>query len=124
MIKPMKTGENTRRIAALFFFMFVSTALYAAVSEEGVPWKEYLLGQIGVSVRVEENKYNVVAEALRRKEEELNEREKTIVKTEEAGNQNAVKKEKDKGFIALAGVTSVLGGLLVLNFYLDWRRRK
>ncbi len=118
----VKTGKRTHILSALFLMIFCATAVYAVSSGITGVWKEYLLGQVGVSVRVEENRYNVLAEALQKKEEELEEREKGIVQIEQKLLEEPAK--KDAGFLVLAGVTSFLGVLLIVNFYFDWKRKK
>ena len=108
----MNIGKNTHIFAGLFLVSFLCLAFYAFFSRGEHEWKEYLTGQVAVSLRVEKNEFNTLAESLQKKQEELAKREKEVEKKD--GN----------GFYALAGVTSVLGALLVLNFYFDWRRRK
>lgn len=75
---------------------------------------------IGVTITVEPNAYNIIAEQLKNKEEDLIERERVIGESERA-NQ-ATSQHQDKILQYLLGVIGMLIVLILLNFFLDWRR--
>lgn len=78
-----------------------------------------LAAAVGVSVGVEPNPYNSLAEQLNQKEEALTLREKRLREAENA--QAATTQRKDRTLQYLLGLTSFLVFLIILNFVLDWR---
>ena len=83
----------------------------------GVLGQKNLLSQkgevVGAFASVAPNPYNTLAKELLNREAELNERERHIVERQEKSQQTPT------------WIVYILGGfgsLLVLNFYLDWRR--
>lgn len=77
---------------------------------------------IGVGAAVPPNEYNVLAEELRRKEAELAEREAAL-RGETRPDASDERKHDPLLAISLAA-TLILFALLLLNFYLDWRRER
>jgi len=112
---------NIHQLSALFIIALVITGVYGLKNEKEAT-REYLLGQIGVQMRVKENQYNTLAKELGDWEKELDTREKTIERNKNLQAQGDA--ETTSAFLVLVIITSLLGGLLVTNFYLDWKRKK
>jgi hypothetical protein len=68
-----------------------------------------------ISMSVEENPYNKVAAQLQQKEKRISEREDLL---------NRYEKELQRGNMALALFVLLLFLLIMLNFYLDYHRKK
>lgn len=77
---------------------------------------------IGVGAAVVPNEYNILAEELKRKEAELAEREAAL----RAGTANTplATRERDPLLVVSVAAAIILFALLLLNFYLDWRRER
>lgn len=73
---------------------------------------------IGVGAAVPPNEYNILAEELKRKEAELREREAAL----RSAPGVLPARERDPLLAVSVAATIILFVLLVLNFYLDWRR--
>ncbi len=73
----------------------------------------------GTEVEVSENPYNTLAQQLREREEELDEREAVLLETLE-------ERESDNRVVSnlMLGLILVLFVLLFINFYLDYSTRK
>lgn len=82
---------------------------------------------IGMSVSIPENPVNKLARELNEKEAALDEREAQIVQKEKELNKAVVREVNNDFriyFYSLAGGIILLFGLVLLNFYLDFRRRQ
>ena len=77
---------------------------------------------VGVSTSVPENPFNKLASQLKEKEEALALKEQELnLKAEELSSDNG---GQDILIIVLGAGIVVLFGLVLLNYYLDYRRRK
>ena len=89
---------------------------------------EQFANAVGVNVGVEENQYNTVAQQLREKEKELDNRERSLLDLEREIITQISEERKSQRvlFLYVSVVGSVLMVFLVLNFYFDmkWRRGK
>jgi hypothetical protein len=78
---------------------------------------------IGMTAGVEENGYNTIAQALKEKETILTERERYLAEKEAVILRAESERNAKISFLAI-GIGSVLLGLILLNFYLDAKRRR
>lgn len=117
-IKDMRKRRHI--ISALFVISLFTTGVYGFTREEKLAW-EYLLGQVGATLQVAENPYNTLAKDLQNWEDDLNKREQELAEGLVIQNGSEV---SESTFLVLVIITSILGGLLVVNFYLDWKRRR
>lgn len=77
------------------------------------------VGSVGTEMEVAENPYNTLAQQLREREEELDEREEVLLKTlEERNDENRWMSNLIMGSITLLFI------LILFNFYLDYRTRQ
>ena len=76
---------------------------------------------VGISTSVPENPYNKLAKDLRDKEDELDLREQELFEKEKALGSGG---QKDFLVIAMGAGIIVLFTLVLLNYYLDYKRRK
>ena len=80
---------------------------------------KYFLAQVGVTVGVKPNPFNTLAQQLDKKEEDLKAKEQLLEKR--------ILEENNLGDQTLQYLLFIGGGLLalvVLNFYLDYRRKR
>lgn len=78
---------------------------------------------VGASAGVLPNEYNTLAQSLFQKETEVNQRERALAEREAEVMREGSR--KDTLLISLAlSVGFLLMVLILLNFYLDWKRRK
>lgn len=77
---------------------------------------------VGMSVGVEENPFNKLALELKNKENQLNEREQELDQKEMA--LNAENKKQDFLIMTMGFGIWVLFCLILINFYLDYKKRK
>ena len=110
---------------ALLFFVFITTSPSSVVKQYVIAITSQLGNAIGVSVGVEENSFNKLAQELdayehviKEREVDLNEREIILIEKEEE-----IEKSNNLIFISL-GVGILILILLLVNFYLDWKRGK
>ncbi|KKU51010.1 MAG: hypothetical protein UX72_C0028G0005 [Parcubacteria group bacterium GW2011_GWA2_47_10] len=89
---------------------------------EGMMMRELGSG-VGVAIGVLPNDVNVLAQELKEKEMSLNELE-ALLKQKESGISQATFEEQNKAFWVIGIIGGALLSLIVLNFYLDWRRRR
>lgn len=80
---------------------------------------------VGMSVEIESNQYNTLASVLQEKEEELNERELRIEEMEKQvlAELSEERKENRRIFLYISFVGLILLSLIMINFYMDWRKR-
>ncbi len=114
-------------LVAIFSFSYYNGFFLERTSFFGGP-----LGQaanaVGVSIGVEENEYNRIAQQLKERAEELDEKEKSLQEIEEEILEELREERREERqaflFMSLGGV--VMFGLISANFYYDiaWRRTK
>ena len=75
-----------------------------------------------MSVSVPENPFNRLALQLKEKEERLNQKE--IELSEREKDLRNIKSGQNRLVTGLLVGIVILFGLVILNYYLDWRRRK
>lgn len=80
---------------------------------------QFLFGQIGLGASVPPNPYNTLAEQLTDWQGELATREQQLDEREEAFRDGEQKLNRLLGMAVI-----IIAGLLGLNFYLDWHRRR
>ena len=91
---------------------------------------KYFIAQVGsavgVTVGVAPNPFNTLAQQLKEKELALADREKELQQEEAAFGKKIDKKlaTQNKIFLYLLIVGGILALLVLLNFYLDYRRRR
>jgi len=116
-------------IAVVTVFSFLH---YNAFFFESSPGFSYVLQQaanaVGVTIGVEENQYNRIAQQLREKEEELDSRETSLLELEQKIKDQISEDRRfeRRAYLYISLVGAAVLSLLALNFYLDlkWRRRK
>ncbi|OGG40810.1 hypothetical protein A3A21_01100 [Candidatus Jorgensenbacteria bacterium RIFCSPLOWO2_01_FULL_45_25b] len=89
--------------------------------------KHKLLGQLGSGVGVfavvEPNPLNTIAKQLKTKEKELEKKETMLQERENATSQRGIEIDKNILYV-LMFLSTLLFILVVINFYLDWKRGK
>ena len=71
---------------------------------------------------IEPNEYNRLAQEIKEKQEELERREAVVVEKEAVSAEDKVVNDRVVAYVI--AISSLLLILVILNFYLDWRRRK
>lgn len=105
-------GQRAGKMSRMAFFCLFCVA--AAVIFP-VPFLGGAEAATNISMSVEENPYNKVAAQLQQKEKNINEREALL---------NKYEKELQRGNMTLALFVLALFLLIMLNFYLDYHRRR
>jgi hypothetical protein len=77
---------------------------------------------IGITAGVPENDYNKLAQALKEKDKALTERERNLAKTEMTV-LNAQRENNTRLVWLIMAIGFVLLSLILINFYLDKKRR-
>jgi hypothetical protein len=112
----------------LLFLLIIIVGFFSLIGLNPINITEFLgakFGQaVGMSVSIPENPFNRIALQLKEKENNLNEREaalsakeKQISQTEIGGGQNNLMR------VLIVGII-ILFILVIVNYYLDYRRRK
>lgn len=108
--------------SVLLFSITFGNAFLHSVGEGGTLVAEKLGAQVGVSVGVSPNEFSDLAEEITKKQEELQAREIAVTEKEKA----LAKREEISSFFSLEWYVTVMAFILLLlvllNFYLDWRR--
>ena len=78
---------------------------------------------VGMSVAIPENPFNKLALDLKNKENILNERELALSEKEK-DLQSQASTNNNLSIVLMAGGIVVLFFLVLLNYYLDWKRKK
>lgn len=111
----------------LFFFLFILVSFLYYLGLNPVDVGRFVGSKIGsavgMSISVPENPFNKVALQLEEREEELDERAKALAIREVELDKQAQIDNNPVIFFLLAGI-AVLFFLIILNYYLDYRRRK
>lgn len=80
---------------------------------------------IGMGATIQPNEFNSLAQSLEQKQTELTEREKSLIAREEALGREyreTIASNNRLTLMVIGGVTLILITLILLNFYLDWKR--
>lgn len=104
---------------AIVFVLLVS---FGSLSLGPKQFARELGAAVGASAGVLPNEYNTLAQALLKKETEVNQREAALAEREAAVLREGGEKNTKLIFVVLS-VGGLLLVLILLNFYLDWRRK-
>lgn len=102
--------------------LFVALSIYGNLSLGPKEFVRELGAAVGASAGVLPNEYNTLAQALLKKEAEVNQKETALSLREAAVLGQGSEKETKLIFVVLS-VGVLLLVLILLNFYLDWRRK-
>lgn len=102
--------------------LFVVLSVYGNLSLGPKEFVRELGVAVGASAGVLPNEYNTLAQALLKKEAEVNQKEAALSLREAAVLRQGREKETKLIFVVLS-VGALLLVLILLNFYLDWRRK-
>jgi hypothetical protein len=121
-----KAIKAIHRLRILFLIIIAAGFLYTA-GLNPVDVSVFLgakLGRaVGMSTSVPENPFNKLTKELREKEEKLDTREAGIKEREEAIAEETISRQQNLIMVMAIGLV-VLFLLVVLNYYLDFRRRQ
>ena len=110
----------------IYFFVLILISFFYYAGLNPVDISRFVGARIGsavgMSVSVQENPFNKLALQLKEKEDKLNQREEDLAARESVLNTPNTFQAKLILFLAI-GIT-VLFILVIVNFYLDYKRRK
>ncbi len=116
--------SRTTTLLLILFLLFLTVAgsvvLEDVYKADTLTLAKYYLAQIGVTVSIPSNPFNTLAQRLSEKESTLSVKEQELQKKEIALREEE-KKDKTVLYFSLGG--GVLLVLVLVNFYLDYRRR-
>lgn len=118
-------SKPTIILLTLFLIIVALVLMQVTFNASPLAISIYLLAQIGVSVSVEPNPFNTLAGQLQEKEEALLEKEGNLIERENFLTERTMegRSKKNSTLIYLLAVAGVLLILILLNFYLDYRRK-
>ncbi|MBI2120464.1 MAG: hypothetical protein HYT94_02455 [Parcubacteria group bacterium] len=100
---------------------FLVLSVFGTLSVGPKEFTRQLGSAVSVSAGVASNEYNTIAQSLLEKEAEVNQREAALAERERAVMAGG---ERDTMLVAtVLSVGFLLLFLILLNFYLDWRRK-
>jgi hypothetical protein len=102
--------------------LFVALSIYGNLSLGPKEFARELGAAVGASAGVLPNEYNTLAQSLLKKEAEVNQRAAALAEREAAVMRQGDEKSTKLVFVVLS-VGGLLLVLILLNFYLDWRRK-
>lgn len=112
----------------VFFLFFISFGFLVLLGLNPLDVGKLVQGRItqavGMTVGVPENKYNKVAAQLTEKESRLNEKEKELTVLEDKLLDSYRQNSQKKIMIFMALGIVALFVLVLVNFYLDYKRRR
>lgn len=101
--------------------LFVALSLYGNVSLGTKEFAREMGAAVGASASVPPNEYNTLAQALLKKEAEVNQKEAALAVREAEVLQQGNGKDTTLVFLVLfVGILLLI--LILINFYLDWKR--
>ena len=108
----------------LFLFGLVLAALFLHVVAGQSPSAigRYLLAQVGLNASAPPNQFNILAQQLKNKERTLAEKEQALQEEAALLQEKALQEARTTRHLLIGG--GALLALILLNFYMDWRRRK
>ena len=119
--KTVKTIHQLR----FYLFILIVVGFFGTLGLNPIDISKFVgvkIGQaVGMSITVKENPFNKLALQLKNKENSLDEREKTLDLREK--NLSAVNYRQNAIIYILAGGIVILFLLIVINFFLDFKRR-
>jgi len=120
MKNKLKTAVVFLELCCLVSLVFLSGY---GVKQLGPSGFAYQMGlSIGITAGVPENDYNKLAQALKEKDKALTERERNLAKTEMTV-LNAQRENNTRLVWLIMAIGFVLLSLILINFYLDKKRR-
>ncbi|MDP3963901.1 MAG: hypothetical protein Q8Q39_05395 [bacterium] len=105
----------------LFAAVMLAMVAQVAVSRQPFVLGRFMLAQVGVSISTPANPYNSAARQLQVKEQSLLERENSLREQEALLDERIAEETRTMRYLLL--IASSLFGLILVNFYLDWRKR-
>ncbi len=102
--------------------VFVFLISFGSISLGPKEFTRELGSAVGASAGVLPNEYNTLAQSLLKKETEVNQKEAALAEREAAVLHQGGEKDTKLIFVVLS-VGVLLLVLILLNFYLDWRRK-
>lgn len=121
----MQNKKNTSITVSILAcaILFIALSFYGNLSLGPKEFARELGAAVGASAGVLPNEYNTLAQSLLQKETEVNQKAAALAVREAAVMQQGSEKDTKLVFVVLSvGVLLLI--LILLNFYLDWRRRK
>jgi predicted nucleic acid-binding Zn ribbon protein len=124
MIEDMIRTTTLLLILFLLFLVVATSVVLEDVYKVGLhTLAKYYLAQIGITVSIPPNPFNILAQQLKEKESTLSAKEQEIQQKETLlKEQEREKKDKIILYFSLVGVVLLI--LVLVNFYLDYRRRR
>jgi hypothetical protein len=107
-----------------FLIIFLGASLTFLFTIKSPVGPDKLLGDVGVSVGIAPNPYNTLATQLDQEQTQLSQESADLTARENALGTNATQDPSGDPAIVwyLAIAVTFIGILVLLNFYLDWRR--
>lgn len=102
--------------------LFVLLVSFGSISLGPKEFAREIGAAVGASAGVLPNEYNTLAQSLLKKESEVNQKEAALAVREAVAMQQGGEKDTKLVFVVLSVGISLLI-LILLNFYLDWRRK-
>lgn len=112
-----------RKTLAIIFLVVLALFVGQAVfSKSPALLGRYLLAQIGFQASTPPNQFNTLAQQLKNKELTLAEKEKVLTQQEALLKARSEEEAKTRKYLFLGG--GMLLALILLNFCMDWRKRR
>ncbi len=112
--------------ARVYFLIFITISFFYYLGLNPVDVGKFIgakMGSaVGMSVSVPENPFNRLALQLKEKEERLNQKEMELSEREKALRE--ANRGQERLVIGLTVGIVILFGLVLFNYYLDYRRRQ
>ena len=115
--------KNKTLVTMLMFGLVVLGVAYGVYTlQDGRGVLRQLGSVVGMYASTEPNEHNVIAQQLKERAEELDEKEAALERQQQEIVERAVARDKTSVvFIAAIGLLLLI--LVSMNFYFDWRRR-
>lgn len=112
-----------RKTLAIIFLVVLALFVGQAVfSKSPALLGRYLLAQVGLNTSAPPNQFNTLAQQLKNKELTLSEKEKILTQQEALLKARSEEEAKTRRCLLYGG--GVLLVLILLNFCMDWRKRR
>lgn len=123
-ITPYRSFLRISIVVVAFLVVLESGLLFPITRHMSLDVYEYL-GSVGSSVRatVPENELNILTAQISARERELDERERLLAEREIAA-RNFGADEPSYTLYSMSVILFVLSTLMIMNFYLDWKRTR
>lgn len=117
-------SKTTAALIGVFSLIVILILLQSIFHLSPATFEKYFMAQIGVTVGVLPNSFNTLAQQLSEKESTLSAKEQEIQQKEIALREKEEEKTQESRILFyLSVVGGILFILVLLNFYLDYRRR-